>query len=303
MQWIKQGLIFEPPRGYAWMVSHAALPVAQPLSGDLVRVYFCSRDSKNRAQIGYFEMNLSDPRRVLRLTEEPVIGLGALGTFDDSGVTSSWCVQQGGRDYHYYTGWSLGVTVPFYFYIGLAISEDGGLTFHRVSPSPILGRDEIDPYLTASPCVLVESGVWRMWYVSGVRWDLDRDQPRHYYHIKYAESHDGIRWQRQGIVCIDFQSPNEYALARPCVLKDGSLYRMWYCYRGDRYRIGYAESRDGLHWERHDDQAGIEASPAGWDAEMVAYPFVFDHNGQHYMLYNGNGYGKTGIGLAVLASA
>ena len=33
---------------------------------------------------------------------------------------------------------------------------------------------------------------------------------------------------------------------------------------------------------------------------MVAYACVFDHRGSRYMLYNGNGYGETGIGWAVL---
>ncbi len=33
---------------------------------------------------------------------------------------------------------------------------------------------------------------------------------------------------------------------------------------------------------------------------MICYPFIFDHKGKRYMLYNGNDYGKTGFGLAVL---
>ena len=74
---------------------------------------------------------------------------------------------------------------------------------------------------------------------------------------------------------------------------------MWYCYRGDAYRIGYAESADGVEWVRRDDLAGITASEHGWDSQMVAYPCVFDCDGARYMLYNGDGYGRTGIGLAV----
>ena len=33
---------------------------------------------------------------------------------------------------------------------------------------------------------------------------------------------------------------------------------------------------------------------------MQAYPHVFKHKKNLYMLYNGNGYGKTGIALAKL---
>jgi hypothetical protein len=76
---------------------------------------------------------------------------------------------------------------------------------------------------------------------------------------------------------------------------------MWYSHRGKNYRIGYAESLDGLHWTRKDNEAGIHVSRSGWDSQMIEYPFVFDHQGSRYLLYNGNDYGKTGIGLGQLA--
>ncbi len=79
---------------------------------------------------------------------------------------------------------------------------------------------------------------------------------------------------------------------------------MWYSFRAqpgiDTYRIGYAESMDGLSWRRMDESAGIDVSSSGWDSEMICYPKVFRHKERYYMLYNGNGYGKTGFGLAVL---
>ena len=79
---------------------------------------------------------------------------------------------------------------------------------------------------------------------------------------------------------------------------------MWYCYRGQKeiktYRIGYAESKGGLVWERKDELAGIDVSASGWDSECICYPYVFDYNNERYMFYNGNGYGKSGFGLAIL---
>jgi hypothetical protein len=139
-----------------------------------------------------------------------------------------------------------------------------------------------------------------MWYVSGTGWRSRAAVRVPEYHIKYAESRDGIDWSRRGIVCIDYEDAGEHAIARPCVLRDGSIYRMWYCHRGDAYRLGYAESRDGLRWTRKDAEAGVTVSDRGWDAEMVAYPFVFDAGRRRWMLYNGNGYGRTGMGLAEL---
>jgi hypothetical protein len=300
MKWTKRGRIFDPARHASWFVSHAALPVVDD-RGDHIRVYFSGRDERKRARIGSFDVDLERPEQILRTSSAPVLGLGALGTFDDSGVTSSCLVRHAGRELHYYTGWSLGVTVPFYLAVGLAASDAGAATLSRVSSAPVLDRSAADPYLTASPWVLVEEGLWRMWYVAGSRWEMEHDRPKHYYHVRYAESADGMAWRASGHVCIDYASADEHAISRPCVIKEKGGYRMWYASRGAAYRIGYAESADGLRWQRRDDEAGIDVSPSGWDSEMLAYPCVFDHRGQRYMLYNGNGFGETGIGLAVLS--
>jgi hypothetical protein len=139
-----------------------------------------------------------------------------------------------------------------------------------------------------------------MWYASGVRWTPTDTGPKHEYRIVYAESNDGLSWRPTGRTCIDFESAEEYALARPCVVRDPDRYRMWFSCRGTAYRIGYAESDDGLVWERDDAAGGLRPSPATWESTSVEYPCVFDHAGRRWMLYNGNGYGETGIGLATL---
>lgn len=301
-RWEKLGRVFVPDGTCPWMRTHAALPVARVLGVARVEVVFCGRDERQRSRIGRFELDPEHPGRVRGLSQRPLLDLGSLGAFDDSGVTPSCLVEAGGELFLYYTGWSLGVSVPFTFGIGLARSRDGGTTFERVSRAPVLGRTAVDPYLAASPSVLVEDGRWRMWYVSGVEWRLVEGRPQHWYHVRYAESADGVRWEPTGRVALDFASPDEHAFGRPCVRRDGALYRMWYAVRGARYRIGYAESTDGGTWERRDDEAGIEPSAEGWDAEMIEYPEVFEHAGARYLLYNGNGYGATGIGLARAAA-
>ncbi len=65
-------------------------------------------------------------------------------------------------------------------------------------------------------------------------------------------------------------------------------------------KIGYANSINGVDWNVFNNQQNVVyCSESGWDSEMVCYPYVFQHKDKLYMLYNGNGYGKTGIGLAV----
>jgi hypothetical protein len=297
--WTKRGRIFEPAGQASWIGTHAALPVVEPTDHGY-RAYFSSRDQQGRAQIGYGELAVDPHIELGHISAEPVLRPGTLGTFDDAGVTTACLVQHHGRTYLYYTGWSLGVSVPFYLNVGLAIS-DGGMQYRRLSAAPLLERCAVDPYLTASPWVVVEASVWRMWYVSGTAWEMIAGHPRHKYHIKYAESRDGCHWVRSGIVCIDYAG-DEFAFGRPCVIRDSALgrYRMWYSVRGEAYRLGYAESTDGLVWERQDDRAGLPVSQTGWDSEMIAYPVVFPHRETLQMLYNGNGYGRTGIGLATL---
>ncbi|HZV03361.1 MAG TPA: hypothetical protein VFF73_42045 [Planctomycetota bacterium] len=281
------------------MSSHAALPFGVPLGGRRLRVLFSPRDTENRARIGALTLDLSGPApRVEAVEPKPLLDVGEAGAFDESGCTMSCLVRHEGRELLYYSGWTRGVTVPFYFYVGLATSDDAGRTFRRVSRAPVLERSEADPFLTASPFVLVERDLWRMWYVSGTGWRASASGPQHRYHIKYAESRDGVRWDRRGVVAIDFASDDEYALARPTVLKD-DRYRMWFACRGEKYRIGYAESMDGVRWERRDEDAGIEPSGTGWDSDELAYPHVVDlGDGERVMLYNGNGYGRSGFGVA-----
>jgi hypothetical protein len=300
--WDNRGLLLPAPVPVEWAVSHAALPHAHALPDGTLRIFFSSRDGRVRSHIGAADLDLSGDEPDVRVRPEPLLDPGPRGAFDDSGVTTSCVVVDGDRQLLYYTGWSLGKTVPFYLYAGCAISEDGGSRFERVSGAPLLDRSAVDPFLTASPWVLREEGRWRMWYVSCTGWDVAGGRPRHSYHIRYAESSDGLAWERDGTVCIDFAGPEEHALSRPCVVRDGDVYRMWFSARGSAYRIGYAESADGVHWERDDSAAGVSSSGA-WDAEMQAYPAVFDHDGSRYLLYNGNGYGRTGVGWAVAATA
>jgi len=302
MRWRKLGRLFVPDGTRPWARTHAAVPTVELLDARLARVYFAGRDDQNRSSVACVDMALDGTPRVVREGDRALLAPGELGGFDDSGAMPSWIVRHGGEVLLYYIGWNLGVTVPFRNAVGLARKSADG-SFERVSRGPILDRNAVDPLFTASVCVLPESP-WRMYYLSCLRWESTAAGLRHHYHLRYAESPDGIAWRRDGRVAIDFAYPQEYAISRPSVVRDADRYRMWFSSRGrpeaDTYRIGYAESSDGIVWQRHDDLAGIDVSTDGWDAEMICYPCVFDAAGARYMLYNGNGYGRSGFGIAIL---
>jgi hypothetical protein len=299
--WTRRGLLISAPTVQPWAHSHAALPTVEAIEDEHLDIYYSPRDQRGRAHIARAHLAVTPDGELVVSDHEltPVLSPGPLGAFDDSGVTMS-CVVEGDRGtVLYYTGWTLGVSVPFYFYAGAAIRAHGQSDFRRVSSAPMLERSADDPYLTASPWVLRDEGAWRMWYVSCAGWELVDGAPRHRYHLRYAESADGLHWRRDGQVAIDFANRDEYAMSRPCVIGGDGRYRMWFAARGESYRLAYAESADGVHWERDDSRAGLRPSrPGDWDSEMVAYPALFERRGIEYLLYNGNGYGRSGIGYA-----
>ena len=297
MRWRKLGRVFCPEGQAVWMISHASNCVAWPLEGSRVRIYFTSRDAQNRGNIGWLEIDLRRPSQVVALASEAVLKPGPVGAFDDSGVSLSCIASDGDAMLLYYTGWNLGVTVPWRNSIGLAVSQDG-LHFERSSPAPVLDRNRIDPFSLSYPFVMRQETDWRMWYGSNLRWGTSEREMDHV--IKDASGSNPWTWVPSGRICIGIENEGEYAFSRPVVMHDRDRWRMWYSYRGEHYRIGYAESRDGVQWQRRDEAVGLTTSESGWDAMSIEYPWVFDQAGQRYMLYNGDRYGRTGFGIAIL---
>ena len=308
MKWIKKGVIFAPDHNYDWMVSHASVPVVDAVRDGVLRVYFGTRDQNGRSQTSYIDVAPTSPENILYVHDKAILPLGKPGTFDDSGIMPSWVVSQGKKKYLYYIGWNPQVAVTYRQAIGLAVSDDNGQNFQKTSEGPILDRSNDEPFFNTAPCVLHDNDVWRMWYVSCTGWEMFEERPEPRYHVKYAESSDGITWRRTNRVCIAYDERTG-AIGRPCVYRDGDVYKMLYSYRGmhdyrtersQSYRLGYAESRDGLTWSRRDDDVGIERSETGWDSEMMEYCYYYRYQNRSYLFYNGNGFGKTGIGYALL---
>lgn len=298
--WRSTGLMIAPP-ALSWAAGHAMVPTVRVHGDERVEVLFSPRDHEGRSHVvrAWLTGDLPGP---VTVEPDPVLSPGPLGAFDESGVNPSCLLEADGRWLLFYIGWRVGGSVPFQTTIGCAASDDDGRTFTRTADGPVVGPSVHDPYLATSPWVIRERGAWRLWYASGVRWEATPDGPRPHYRIRHGESDDGVTW-RPGPVSIGFETADEHAIARPCVLFEDGRYKMWFSHRGRRYRIGYAESEDGITWTRRSEPAPPTPSGAGWDEEMVEYPVVFDYRGRRHMLYNGDGYGRTGIGHAVLESA
>ena len=214
--WKKLGLIFKPEKKIWWLQSHAMIPTPHIIDSNLCKVYFSGRDKDNRSHIGFFVVNLEEPSRILDLSKQPVLSPGDIGSFDDNGVTPSCVVENNTDIFMYYIGWNPGFNVRMHLFGGLAVSQDNGNTFERYSKAPIIERNRVNPFLNTAPYIVKDHNLFRMYYVSGVEW-IHKDLPR--YNIQIAYSNDGINWERNGVVAINFKNDNEMALARPWLLK------------------------------------------------------------------------------------
>lgn len=293
--WKKIGLIYNSQ-------SYCSVPIAIPLSRQIIRIIFSSRDINGQSLPFAIDYNLYTKKNENEF--QIIVNLGLPGSFDENGIMPSCYIIKDEKIFLYYIGWNKGYGIPFRNSIGLMTCENMGKSFIKYSDGPILDRSIHDNCFVASNCVIKDNDIYKMYYLSCDKWIYEKGNFKHFYNIKYAESKNAIHWDRTGHIAIDYKNKDEYAISVPRVIFENSIYKMWYSYRasskGETYRIGYAESNDGKNWRRMDELVGLDVSRDSWDSEMICYPYVFDHRGNRYMLYNGNGYGKTGFGLAVL---
>lgn len=299
--WKKLGQLYVPKGSgqHPKLISHAANPLPVHLEGDVYRVFFSGRDERNRSSVGAVDIDIVQ-RKIVSEHFFPFFEHGPVGSFFADGVSIGNCYEGDGVKYMLFMGWQIPKDGHWRGDIGrLIVTPDLGLELD--SEDPVIGSDSIDPISLSYPWVHKnEKGGYSMWYSSVTTWDAGNGEmlaP-----IKSASSTDGHNWNREGLA-IPYELGRAQAFSRPTVVANLETgYEMWFSYRGnggEKYCIGYALSQDGRKWELALDDAGIDVSLDGWDSEMIEYPFVFDHKGQQYMLYNGNGYGRSGFGLAI----
>lgn len=302
-RWRALGHVFVAAGESDWLASHASYPTPFALPDGTLRIFFSPRDRRGRSSIFSLDLALR-PDGFERLGPPigPWLEPGPDGAFDDAGASVA-CVlprEDGGIE-AWYLGWTQGSgALPFRTAIGCAVAGPGETRLHRPSYAPALDRDATDPLSLGYPWLRREGATLTAWYgthrcpPTGGR---AVDHP-----IRRAVSRDGAAWVRDAEVCLDHAEAEEWALSRPSVLRDEAGWHLWYCRRHAVYRLGYAFSADGVTWRRDDEAIRFVTPPAPWENEARTYPAVFDHAGRRWMLHNGNGYGRSGFGLALLES-
>lgn len=312
-KWRKLGRIFNPQdvQNLPWMKEFAQCTSALVFD-KYVRVYFSCRPCRDQegeyvSNTGFVDLDINNLFNILQVSQQPVLPLGDLGAFDSHGVYPTCTLRYQDQVWLYYAGWSRCKDVPFNTAIGLAISRDGGTTFQRLGTGPIVSSSLNEPFVISGPKVRRFNGQWQMYYLAGSKWILNNGRPEIVYKIRMACSNNGLDWDKINKNLIpDVLEENE-CQAGPDVFFKDNKYHMYFVYRyavdfrqnpNHGYRIGYATSDDMYTWVRDDTNVGIEYSTSGWDSTMQHYPHIFVLHNKHYMLYNGNEFGRWGFGLA-----
>ena len=305
--WQKKGLIYSCDfygTGYA---QDAFIDV---LNNEIWRIYYSTRTQDVISLPYYIDVEAGNPFNILYIHKKPLFNVGEPGTFDETGITMTSIVTVGDKKFLYYCGWNRRVTVPYALSIGLAVVKNNGTVFEKMFEGPIMDRSKYNPISVSAPMVIIDDGIFKMWYISFTKWKVYNERMEPTFVIKYATSHNGIDWETSEKICIDSNYDGE-SFARPWIIKDDGIYKMWFSTRGPKgyrqkggqhYMLEYAESYDGVNWKRKSNKNNLKLSISGWDSEMIEYASVIKINNIYYMLYNGNGFGKTGFGYAVFNS-
>ena len=305
MQWNKLGVVWKPDGTLAWAKSHGMLPTPIQISDDVIRVFITCLDEHGRGRPGYVDVSASNPTHVLKASTKPLLDIGEPGTFDDNGlVVTSVIETQPGTLYMYYAGFEICTHIRYRILTGLAISRDGGETFERHSKAPILDRSDSELYFRCGPFARYD-GTFKLWYVAGSSWtDLGTGKAMPVYDLRYQTSKDGIHWQPEGQLSMAITGSDEHGFGRPWVVQRGPRdYQLFYSIRRrslGAYRLGYAESEDGVNWTRKDAEMGLDVSESGFDSHAIMYSSVVSVAGKTYCFYNGNDFGLDGIAVAEL---
>jgi hypothetical protein len=303
VRWRKLGRVYCADGETDWARSHAYIPTVTTLDATRLRVYVAFLDRHRIGRVGWVDVDAGDPRRVRAVSRRPALDVGPPGAFDEHGVSPICLVRDGGATYLSYVGWQRGTDVRYRLFAGLAESREGGERFERVAHEPLLPPSQAEPILRSAAHILRDRDRWRTWYVAGDRWVNHRGRALPVYNVRHLESREGLTaWGPAGTVVLDTAGKDEHGFGRPFVERVDGTYRMWYSIRtlSRGYRLGYAESPDGLAWARRDGEVGIDVSPEGWDSEMLCFGCVHAAGSETYLFYNGNGFGETGFGVAVL---
>lgn len=296
--WRDLGVVFAVHGQRPWMMSHGYVPTACVLN-DRIRVFAAFWDDARIGRIGFVDLCRDDPTRVIGYAQEPVLDVGAPGTFDEHGVTPMSLVRDGDTLRLYYAGWQRIVSLRYLIFTGLAISRDDGRHFTRLSDVPVLDR-VAGHHLVRSGFITRDGDVWKAWLAQsdGVIEVVGKPTPS--YGLGYLESSDGVSWPATAAPCLTTGCDGIFGYGRSAIWREAGLYHaMLSVRRRDGYRIEHATAVDGVTWSTpRSDGYALTPCHTGDAQTETMFPSVARVADELHAFYNGDAFGRAGIRCA-----
>jgi len=205
----------------------------------------------------------------------PVLDVGPAGSWDETAVITPSVVVNGTTFKMWYTGYD-----GSHHRIGYATSTDGINWTKADDVNPVLDlgvADSWDDESVASPCVLYDGNIYKMWYGGNGL-------------IGYATSPDGITWTKHDGPVLEIGSEgswDDYLTIIPKVVFLENRHMMFFSgYDGEHgFSIGCARSPDGIVWTKEEDFNPILEASYSWEDNQLYTGDVLMVNNMFEMWY------------------
>ena len=276
-------------------LSHAANPVVVKIAEHSYRIFFNSRDLNQKSSVYSVDFNL-DSQLIIPNTFKIQFLLGTSDSYFKDGVSLGSHFQLDGVDWIGFMGWVNPPSEHWYGTIG-RLRLNSNFDFEYIEESPWFGLDSYDQTSLSYPAVYFSKNVMHVWYGTTLSWDGGNGEMVHV--LKEKISTDFVQFENSTRV-VEWKLGESQAFSRPSVAEVQGHFLMAYSVRGSstKYRIGFGIIEDDSPIIK--EIATYPTSKSRWESEMVEYPCLVSHKNSIFMFYNGNGYGKSGIGLARL---
>jgi hypothetical protein len=286
--------LFFNPSSLGLHLSHCANPLIVPFMGERLRLFFNSRDRLQRSDIYSVEIDKESLRPIMA-TFRLEVKAGAGNHFGLHGISLGSHFKYGSQSLLATMGWCIEYGKHWHGVIGRVYLNNLAHVCH-VDSTPWIDLNTDDPISMSYPAVFSDSHELLIWYGSTVTWDAGNSEMLH---ILKESTTVGLSSKILSARHLPYVLGSAQAFARPSIIKIMDRLLMAYSFRGaqQRYSIGFVWL-DDLNTATHlNGLSGFFPAEESWENEMVEYPFLFVHKEEVYMLYNGNSFGQSGIGI------
>ena len=212
INWVKQGRVLSPDPS-TWEGDYIAANGAVIADGERLLYFY---QGGRVPQIG---LATSPDGRAWKRHGDPVLGLGPRGSWDERGAADPYVIRAAGKLYLFYLGQDRARVQR----LGVAVSDDNGITWTKLRANPILepgGFGAFDENGLGEPAVWNANGYYWMLYTGRAHDEVRR--------LGLARSNDGVHWEKVKQIFSGTQPWNSKVLCDATILVSPTSLRIWF---------------------------------------------------------------------------